>query len=145
MITQIGKLGQGITIKNGKVCVADLVQRSIPGVVNVDDVLMYWPAPYDGYIDKVSATLLVGPTGTSTAFRLQVMKNGVLETDSIFESDQAITITDTTTPVNGVYTATSNLDPNRISFVAGDVIHFRVNQADIGSFGLLAYLWVYYT
>ncbi len=113
-----------------------LVQRSLEGVV-YETTLMYWRALAACTIQSVSMSLSSNPSATGSYCKVQVMKNGLLETDSIFTSDTPMQITETTTAVNGVYTGDGTLDENQTSLAAGDVIHFRVNQADTGSADLL--------
>lgn len=118
-----------------------LVQRTLEGVV-YETTLMYWRAPAACTIDSCAMSLSSNPSATGSYCKVQVMKNGTLETDSIFSSDTAMQITETTTATNGIYTGTGTLDSGQTTLAEGDVIHFRVNQADTGSTDLLVQIKV---
>ena len=121
-----------------------LVQRTLEGVV-YETTLMYWRAPAACIIDSCSMSLSSNPSATGSYCKVQVMKNGTLETNSIFSSDVAMQVTETTTVSNGIYTGTGTLDSGQTTLAAGDVIHFRVNQADTGSADLLVQMKVTFT
>ena len=108
-----------------------LVQRTIEGPV-YESTLMYWVAPTTCTISSVSMALSSNPATTGNC-KVQVMKNGLLETNSIFASDVPVTVTESTTATNGVYIAAGTLDSNYTTLAANDVIHFRVNEAASGS------------
>ena len=144
-LSAIGRLGTGFTVdENGVISAsgggssATLVQRSLEGVV-YETTLMYWRAPAACTIQSVSMSLSSNPSAPGSYCKVQVMKNGLLETDSIFTSDTPMQITESTTASNGIYTASGTLDTgnNMDDLAEGDVIHFRVNQADTGSADLL--------
>lgn len=120
------------------------INRTLEGVV-YETTMMYWVAPASCTISSASMSLTSAPSATGTYCKVQVMKNGLLETDSIFSSDQPMQITETTVASNGVYSASGTLDSNRISLAVGDVIQFRVNQADTGSADLLVQMKVTFT
>ena len=148
-ITQIGKLGAGLSIdENGVVSATGnyltLVQRSLEGVV-YETTLMYWRAPAACTIDSISMILSSNPSDTGSYCKVQVMKNGTLETDSIFSADAPMQVTETTTAVNGLYTGDGTLDSGQTTLATGDVIQFRVNQADTGSADLLVQMMVTFT
>lgn len=113
-----------------------LIQRSLEGVV-YETTLMYWRAPAACTINSVTMSLSSNPSATGSYCKVQVMKNGVLETDSIFSSDTPMQVTEATSATNGIYTASGTLDSGQTSIAAGDVLHFRINQADTGSADLL--------
>lgn len=147
------KIGSGITITDGVISASGgsgsssfVVQRSIEGVV-YETSLMYWVAPATCTINSVSMALSSNPSASSSYCKVQVMKNGTLETNSIFSSDTPMQITGTTTATNGIYQASGTLDTgnNMDDLAAGDVIHFRVNQADTGSADLLVQVKVAFT
>jgi hypothetical protein len=73
------------------------------------------------------------------------MKNGLLETNSIFTSDTPMQVTENTSASNGIYTGSGTLDSGQTSVASGDIIWFRVNQADTGSADLLVQMKVTYT
>ena len=125
---------------------ATLVQRSLEGVV-YETTLMYWVAPAACTIQSVSMSLSSNPSATGSYCKVQVMKNGLLETNSIFSSDTPMQVTESTTASNGIYTASGTLDTgNDMDDLAeGDVIQFRVNQADTGSADLLVQMKVIFT
>lgn len=146
-INNVLKIGDGTTPFNelepigGAAVVADrqssyLIQRSIEGVVS-ETALMYWVAPSAGIITNANMYLLSAPSATDTYCKLQIMKNGTLETNSIFATDIPMSISDATSATNGIYQSAGTLDDTMTSFATGDVMHFRVNQADTGSVGLL--------
>lgn len=150
-LTSIGRLGEGFSIdENGVISVgaggssATLVQRSLEGVV-YETTLMYWRAPAACTIQSVSMSLSSNPSATGSYCKVQVMKNGLLETNSIFSSDTPMQVTESTTASNGIYTASGTLDSGQTTLVEGDVIHFRVNQADTGSADLLVQMKVTFT
>jgi hypothetical protein len=145
------KIGSGITITDGVISASGgaggsstLVQRSLEGVV-YETTLMYWRAPAACTINSVSMSLSSNPSAPGSYCKVQVMKNGLLETDSIFTSDTPMQVTETTTATNGLYSATGTLDSGQTTLVEGDVIHFRVNQADTGSADLLVQMKVTFT
>ena len=125
---------------------ATLVQRSLEGVV-YETTLMYWRAPAACTIQSVSMSLSSNPSATGSCCKVQVMKNGLLETNSIFSSDTPMQVTESTTASNGIYTASGTLDTgnNMDDLAEGDVVHFRVNQADTGSADLLVQMKVSFT
>ena len=120
-----------------------VIQRSLEGVV-YETSLMYWTAPVACTIDSVNMYLSSAPSAASSYCTVQVMKNGILETDSIFSSDAAMAITENTSAVNGIYPASGTLDTGNDmdDLAAGDVVHFRVNQADTGSADLLIQMMI---
>lgn len=122
----------------------DYVTRTIEGVV-YETSLMYWRAPAACTIDSISMTLSSNPSATGSYCKVQVMKNGTLETNSIFTADTPMQITETTSATNGIYTASGTLDSNQTTLASGDVIQFRVNQADTGSADLLVQMKVTFT
>ena len=137
------KIGSGITITDGVISASGnsgagghLVQRSLEGVV-YETTLMYWVAPATCTVSAVSMALSSNPSATGSYCKVQVMKNGLLETDSIFSADAPMQITESTTATNGIYQASGTLDEAQLSVAAGDVLHFRINQADTGSADLL--------
>ncbi|MDD2753897.1 MAG: hypothetical protein PHS80_00080 [Methanothrix sp.] len=113
-----------------------IIQNVIPAVVSVDTVFTHYVCPIAGTISLAMMSLESAPSASTTYCKVQVMKNGLLETDSIFTSDAAMQITEVTSATNGVYQASGTLDSGRTAVVAGDVIWIRVNQADAGSAGL---------
>jgi len=119
------------------------IQRSLEGDV-YETTLMYWTAPVACTIDSVNMYLSSAPSAASSYCTVQVMKNGILETDSIFSSDAAMAITENTSAVNGIYPASGTLDTGNDmdDLAAGDVVHFRVNQADTGSADLLIQMMI---
>lgn len=151
-LSAIGRLGTGFNVdENGVVSVSGgadgystLVQRSLEGVV-YETTLMYWRAPVACTIDSVSMSLSSNPSATGSYCKVQVMKNGTLETNSIFSADTPMQITELTSASNGIYTASGTLDSNQTTLASGDVIQFRVNQADTGSADLLVQMKVTFT
>jgi len=131
-----GSLLTGIT--GGSGAAVEWITRTIEGAV-YETMLMPWVAPAACTIG-LSGAYLTGNPGTSGRLYVQVMKNSTLETGSIFASDAPLQILDTDTATNGVYkqekTGTS-LDSGMITLAAGDVLHFRVNQADVGCADLI--------
>ena len=136
----IASTGSSTIVSGGS---ATLVQRSLEGVV-YETTLMYWRAPAACTINSVSMSLSSNPSATGSYCKVQVMKNGLQETDSIFSSDTPMQVTESTTASNGIYTASGTLDTgNDMDDLAeGDVVHFRVNQADTGSADLLVQMVV---
>jgi hypothetical protein len=116
------------------------VQRTIEGVV-YETTLLYWVAPAACSILSVSMNLGTNPTNTGSYCKVQVMKNGLLETNSIFNSDVPMQITEATSATNGIYQASGTLDSGQTTLATGDVIQFRVNQADLGSSDLIISLF----
>ena len=114
----------------------EYITRALEGVV-YETTLMYWVAPVTCTIASCSIALSSNPSAASTYCYVQVMKNGLMETDSIFSSDVPMVISNSTTATNGIYQANGALDSNQTTLTAGDVIQFRVNQADAGSADLL--------
>jgi len=133
------------TVSGGSedVSAAFSIQRSLKGDV-YETTLMYWTAPVACTIDSVNMYLSSAPSAASSYCTVQVMKNGILETDSIFSSDAAMAITENTSAVNGIYPASGTLDTGNDmdDLAAGDVVHFRVNQADTGSADLLIQMMI---
>lgn len=114
----------------------EYINRTLEGVV-YETTLMYWRAPTTCVINSCSMSLSSNPSATGSYCKVQVTKNGPLETDSIFEFDVAMNISDVTTSINGLYTGIGTLDSEQTTLVANDVIWFRVNQSDTGSADLL--------
>lgn len=141
------KVGSGLQMTDGVLSTSTggtIIQRSIEGVV-YETALMYWVAPASGNITKTQMSLSSAPSATGTYCKVQIMKNSVMETDSIFTSDIPMSINELTTATNGIYTTVGTLDEARTSFATGDVLHFRVNQADTGSADLLVQMKVIFT
>jgi len=117
---------------------ATLVQRSLEGDV-YETTLMYWRAPAACTIQSVSMSLSSNPSAPGSYCKVQVMKNGLLETNSIFLSDTPMQVTELTSATNGLYSCSGTLDTgnNMDDLAEGDVVYFRVNQADTGSADLL--------
>jgi len=124
--------------------VGALIQRILESTV-YETSLMYWVAPAACVIESLKMALITAPSAASTYCKIQVMKNGILETDSVFTSDVPMEISNSTSVTNGVYQASGTLDSGLTTLAAGDVIHFRVNQADTGSSGLLVQMMVMFT
>lgn len=142
-----GKIDSSLyTAGSGEGAYSTLVQRSLEGVV-YETALMYWVAPAACTINSVSMSLSSNPSVTGSYCKVQVMKNGTLETNSIFSSDTPMQITELTSATNGIYQASGTLDTgnNMDDLAAGDVVHFRVNQADTGSADLLVQMKVTFT
>jgi len=116
-----------------------VIQRSFEGTV-IEASLLYWVAPAACTVNSAIMALVSAPSASGTYCKVQVMKNGTLETNSIFTSDLPMQITELTSATNGIYQAAGTLDSTTL--VAGDVLHFRVNQADAGSADLLVQLVV---
>ena len=146
-LSAIGQLSTGFDVLGSEITVDSqnglIVTRSIEGVV-YETTFMYWRAPAACTINSVSMSLSSNPSATGSYCKVQVMKNGLLETDSIFSSDTPMQVTESTTASNGIYTASGTLDTgNDMDDLAeGDVVHFRVNQADTGSADLLVQMKV---
>jgi hypothetical protein len=121
-----------------------IIQRSLEGVV-YETSLMYWVAPATCVISTAIMALSSNPSASSTYCKVQVMKNGILETNSIFTSDTPMQITEVTSATNGIYQASGTLDSGQTSLAAGDILHFRVNQADTGCADLLIQVKVNFT
>ena len=121
-----------------------IVQRTIEGII-YETTMMYWVAPAACTISSTNMYLSSNPSATGSYCKIQIMKNGLLETNSIFSSDTAMQITETTAATNGIYTASGTLDSAITTLATGDVIQFRVNQADVGSADLLVQLKVNFT
>ncbi len=132
------------TIPSGSGGFSTLVQRSLEGVV-YETTLMFWIAPASCTIDSCSMSLSSNPSATGSYCKVQVMKNGTLETNSIFTADTPMQITELTSASNGIYTASGTLDSGQTTLASGDVIQFRVNQADTGSADLLIQMKVTFT
>ncbi|MFA5760164.1 MAG: hypothetical protein WC877_00115 [Dehalococcoidales bacterium] len=122
---------------------AFLKQWSIEGVV-FETTFLHWVVPAAGTFATVIMSLESAPSASTTYCKVQVMKNGLLETDSVFTSDTPMQISDSTSATNGVYQAAGTLD-GTVTVAAGDVIWCRVNQADDGSAGLLVQIKVNFT
>lgn len=145
------KVGSGITITDGVISVSDdsggfseYVKWTLEGVV-YESTLLYWVAEEACTINLAKVHASSNPSATGSYIKVQIMKNGLMETDSIFSADQAIQITETTTPVNGIYTGSGTLDSGQVSLAAGDVIWARINQADTGAADLRVAMKVTYT
>ena len=153
-LSAIGRLGTGFTVdENGVISASGgsggsstLVQRSLEGDV-YETTLMYWRAPAACTIQSVSMSLSSNPSATGSYCKVQVMKNGLLETNSIFSSDTPMQVTELTSATNGLYSCSGTLDTgnNMDDLAEGDVVYFRVNQADTGSADLLVQMKVTFT
>jgi len=147
-LSAIGQLSTGFDVLGSEITVdsqnGSIVTRSIEGVV-YETTLMYWRAPAACTIDSCSMSLSSNPSATGSYCKVQVMKNGTLETNSIFTADTPMQITELTSASNGIYTASGTLDSNQTTLATGDVIQFRVNQADTGSADLLVQMKVTFT
>jgi hypothetical protein len=88
--------------------------------------LMYYRVAATGTISEARATLGALPAGQS--LKVDVRKNGMATTNSIFTSDTPIEIITTATASNGVYTATGTLDSGQTSCSAGDVLYIVITQ-----------------
>lgn len=96
-----------------------------------------WIAPASCVV--ASADIYCESTGALT--KVQIMKNGTLETNSIFGSDIAIQVASTDTQMTyGGYFGWSALDSGQTALAKGDKIYVRVNQADVGGADLLVQL-----
>jgi hypothetical protein len=124
--------------------VSEYITRSLEGVV-YETTLMYWRAPAACTINSCAMSLSSNPSATGSYCKVQVMKNGLLETNSIFTSDTPMQVTENTSASNGIYTGSGTLDSGQTSVASGDIIWFRVNQADTGSADLLVQMKVTYT
>lgn len=122
---------------------AYVIARFIEGVVS-ETTLMYWVAPAACTVSAAVMALFSAPSATGSYCKVQVMKNGILETNSIFTSDIAMQITEVTSATNGIYQAAGTLD-GTVTLAAGDVLNFRVNQADPGCADLLVQVKVAFT
>ena len=119
------------------------VYRSLEGSV-YETTFLYWVAPATCTIAETKMHLGTNPTASGSYCKVQIMKNGLLETNSIFTSDSPMQITELTSATNSIYTASGTLDSGQTTLAAGDVIQFRVNQADIGSSDLTVQMKVTY-
>lgn len=135
-LSAVGKISNSADIINGMVTIPEIVTRTIEGVV-YETTLMYWVAPAPCIVTTAKMYLSGNPTGSGGICRAQIMKNSLLETASIFQYDLAMQITDVSLPTNGIYSASGTLDPDQVTLAAGDVLWFRVNQADTGSSDLM--------
>ena len=106
---------------------------------------MYWVAPASCTVASAVMALSSAPSATGTYCKVQVMKNSTLETGSIFTSDLPMNVSEVTGATNGIYQASGTLDSGMTTLAAGDVLHFRVNQADAGSVDLLVQVKVNFT
>jgi hypothetical protein len=148
------KIGSGITITDGVISAeggggdtVEYITRTLEGVV-YETTLMYWVCPATAIINSAAMYLSSNPSAASSYCKVQVMKNGLLETNSIFSSDTPMQVTEATSAVNGVYPGTvAEFDTgnNMDDLAAGDVLWFRVNQADTGSADLLVQIGVIFT
>lgn len=150
-VAGVVKVGSGLSMADGVLSATGgsggggyIVQRSLEGVV-YETTLMYWVVPAACSINSVSMALSSNPSATGSYCKVQVMKNGTLETNSIFTADTPMQITESTSASNGIYTASGTLDSNQTTLASGDVIQFRVNQADTGSADLLIQMKVTFT
>jgi len=123
---------------------SEYITRTIEGVV-YESTLMYWVCPATATISSAAMYLGSSPSASTTYCKVQVMKNGLLETNSVFTSDAAMQVTESTSATNGVYPATGTLDSGQTSLAAGDVLWVRVNQADAGSADLVVRVKVTYS
>lgn len=119
-------------------------QFSIEGVV-FETTFLHWVVPAAGTIALAVMSLESAPSATGSYCKVQVMKTGLLETNSVFTSDVPMQITEETSATNGVYQAAGTLDAGQVAVAAGDVIWCRVNQADEGSAGLVVQVKVNFT
>jgi hypothetical protein len=131
-----------LTISSGSL--VEFITRTIEGVV-YETTLMYWVCPATAVISSCNMYLGSNPSASTTYCKVQVMKNGILETNSVFTSDAAMQVTETTSAVNGIYPASGTLDSGQTALAAGDVLWFRVNQADAGSADLTIRVKVTYS
>ena len=122
----------------------EFITRSLEGVV-YETTFMYWVCPATATITSAAMYLGSNPSATTTYCKVQVMKNGLLETNSVFTSDAAMQVTEATSAVNGVYPASGTLDATQVALAAGDVLWMRVNQADAGSADLTVRVKVTYS
>lgn len=129
-LSAIGKITDGITSISGSVF--EYVKWTLEGI-QYETTLLYWVAEQACTINLARLHLSSNPSATGSYYKVQLMKNGLLETNSIFSSDQPMQITETTTPTNGIYTASGTLDSGQVSLAAGDVLWARINQADTGA------------
>lgn len=113
-----------------------LIQRSLEGVL-YETAFLPWIAPAACVV--ASADIFCESTGALT--KVQIMKNGTLESNSIFASDLAIQVASTDTQMTyGGFFGWSALDGGQTTLAKGDKIYFRVNQADVGGADLLVQL-----
>jgi len=105
----------------------DYVTRALEGIV-YETMLTRYIVPADSIIDLVTISLDGLPGGQN--FLVDVRKNGILPTDSIFVNDTPMAITPTQTAVNDTYVTVSstNLDTSRTSLVANDVLYMIITQ-----------------
>lgn len=143
-LTTDGSNASWATVSAGVSSNSYVISRSIEGVV-YETSLMYWVAPATCTISTAIMAVSSNPSATGTYCKVQVMKNGILETNSIFTSDTPMQITEVTSATNGIYQAAGTLDSGQISLAAGDVLHFRVNQSDTGCADLLVQVKVNFT
>lgn len=85
-------------------------------------VFMYYRVPGSATLVSATATLLNRPTGDNVT--VDIRKNGVESTNSVFTNDTPITITPTTTVTNGVYIGTGTIEHTAV--VANDIIYVMV-------------------
>lgn len=132
------------TVTSGGASV-EYITRTIEGVV-YETTLMYWVAPATCTINAAYMYLGSAPSATSSLCSVQVMKNGLLESNSIFTSTTAMSISETATPTYGLYSNNSGNSLNGTqTMAANDVLWFRVNRADTGSADLTVRVKVTYS
>jgi hypothetical protein len=104
---------------------ATIIERGFIGEVVVGDVIRIYN-PRAGVIQSVK--LISGTRPISTSLLVDVRKNGVDSTNSIFNSDNPMILTTGATVSNGVFAVNGILDPTQVNLVAGDVLRVYVNQ-----------------
>ena len=87
-------------------------------------VFMYYRVPANATLISATATLLNRPTGDNVT--VDVRKNGVESTNSVFTGDTPITITPSTSATNGVYIASGSIEHS--SLTTNDIIYVMVTN-----------------
>jgi len=85
---------------------------------------MYYRVPATATLISATATLLNRPTGDNVT--IDVRKNGVESTNSVFTGDTPITITPSTSATNGVYIASGSIEHS--SLTTNDIIYVMVTN-----------------
>lgn len=93
-------------------------------------VLMFYRVQATSTISEARMTIgtrCVVSTGTGYV-KVDVRKNGLASTNSIFSSDTPMQVASDATASNGVYTATGTLDSGQTSLSAGDVLYVVITE-----------------
>lgn len=111
-------------IDRGNLCT--IIERGFIGSVSNGDTLRIFN-PRAGTIQ--SATLISEVQPTTASLMVDIRKNGIATTNSIFSSDTPMILSTSATLTNGVYKINGVLDSSQVSLAANDVLRAYVVQS----------------